>query len=103
MRLDRASGHLELPGDFRVVATLQQQFRNLLLTRAELNRTLLHSDFPLVRWFGPEAGDCLNRSNLCPAPLAGSEALTPNIWVSPKIHSMHTAKSDVDSTFRWKR
>jgi len=34
VRLDRASGHLELPGDFRVVATLEQQFRNLLLTRA---------------------------------------------------------------------
>jgi hypothetical protein len=33
VRLDRASGHLELPGNFRIVATLEQQFRNLLLAR----------------------------------------------------------------------
>jgi hypothetical protein len=34
VRLDRAPGHLELRSNFRIVAALQKQFRNLLLPRA---------------------------------------------------------------------
>ena len=46
MGLYCAPGHLELPGNLRIVATLKQQFRNLLLTRTQPNGALLHSNSP---------------------------------------------------------
>ena len=42
MRLDRASGHFELRGNFRIVTALQQQLCNLLFSRAQANRLFLH-------------------------------------------------------------
>jgi len=49
VRLYCAPGHLELPRNLRIVATLKQQLRNLLLARAQPNSALLHYNFPLVR------------------------------------------------------
>jgi hypothetical protein len=42
VRLDRAPSHLELRSYLCVVTALQQQFRNLLLSRAQANRLFLH-------------------------------------------------------------
>jgi hypothetical protein len=49
VRLHRAPGHLELSGNLRIVATLKQQFRNLLFARTQPNRALVHFGFPLVQ------------------------------------------------------
>jgi len=38
----RASGHLKLAGNLGIVATLQQQFHNLLFARTQTNRLLTH-------------------------------------------------------------
>jgi hypothetical protein len=49
VRLDRASGHLELRGNFSIVTALQQQLGDLLFPRAQPNRLFLHVDsFPRV-------------------------------------------------------
>jgi hypothetical protein len=44
--LDRTLGHLELMGNLRVVTALEQQFRDLLLTRTQTNKPFLHASFP---------------------------------------------------------
>lgn len=46
----------------------------------------------------------VDRSSLCPKPRAASESLTysSDLLISPKIHSMHTAKPPVDFTFQRK-
>jgi len=49
VRLHRAPGHLELSGNLRIVATLKQQFGNLLFARTQPNRALVHFGFP--PWF----------------------------------------------------
>jgi hypothetical protein len=46
MRLHRAPGHLELSGNLRIVATLKQQFGNLLFARTQPNRAFVHFGFP---------------------------------------------------------
>jgi hypothetical protein len=46
VRLYRAPGHFELPRNLRIVTTLKQQFRNLLLAWAQPNGALLHSNSP---------------------------------------------------------
>jgi len=38
--------HVELARDFGVIASLQQQFDNLLFARTEPNSLLLHSSLP---------------------------------------------------------
>jgi hypothetical protein len=45
MCLDCTPGHLELGRNFCIVTALQQQFRNLLLSRAQANRLFLHVNF----------------------------------------------------------
>jgi hypothetical protein len=45
VRLDRASGHFELRGNFGIVTALQQQLGNLLLPWAQANRLFLHVTF----------------------------------------------------------
>jgi len=51
VRLHGAAGHLEFGGDFLVVAPLQQEFSDLLLTPAQLNGFLPHRNDlkPLIR------------------------------------------------------
>jgi len=46
MSFDCAARHIELPGDFLVVATLQQQFRNLPFPRSEVDLGFLHVASP---------------------------------------------------------
>jgi len=48
VRLHRAPGHLELSGNLRIVATLKQQFGNLLFASTQPNRALVHFGSP---WF----------------------------------------------------
>jgi hypothetical protein len=48
MRLHRAPGHVELSGNLRIVATLKQQFGDLLFARTQPNRAFVHFGFPLV-------------------------------------------------------
>jgi len=45
MRLHRPAGHLELPGNFGVITTLQQQFNNLLFPGSQLFPTLFHHPY----------------------------------------------------------
>jgi hypothetical protein len=40
---DRSAGHLELFGDFGVVTALEKQFSDLLLSRSQSNRFIVHS------------------------------------------------------------
>jgi len=40
--LDRSTRHFELFRDLRIVTALEQQFRNLLLSRSESNRLVVH-------------------------------------------------------------
>jgi hypothetical protein len=47
VRLHRAPGHLELSGNFGIVATLKQQFGDLLFARTQPNRAFVHFGFPL--------------------------------------------------------
>jgi hypothetical protein len=47
VRFDRAPGHLELSGNLRIVATLKQQFGNLLFARTQPNGAFVHFGFPL--------------------------------------------------------
>jgi len=42
MSLHGTPGHVELAGDFGVVASLQEQFDDLLLSRTQPNGLLLH-------------------------------------------------------------
>jgi hypothetical protein len=60
MRFHGSPCHVELSGDFGVVAALQQQFDNLLFARTEPNSLLLHPNLPLISWIA-----------LRPAKLAG--------------------------------
>jgi hypothetical protein len=46
VRLDGAARHVELTGDFFVVATLQKQFRNLSFPRSKLDLGFLHVASP---------------------------------------------------------
>jgi len=46
MRFDGAARHVELPGNFFVVATLQKQLRNLPFPRSELDLGFLHAASP---------------------------------------------------------
>jgi hypothetical protein len=46
MSLHGAPRHMELTGDLGIVATLQQQFDNLLFARPQPNSLILHY-FPL--------------------------------------------------------
>jgi len=46
MCLHGAASHMELFGDCIVIAALKQQFRNLLLPRAQSNGAFLHSGRP---------------------------------------------------------
>jgi len=47
VRFHRAPGHLELSGNLRIVATLQQQFGDLLFARTQPNGAIVHFGFPL--------------------------------------------------------
>jgi hypothetical protein len=49
VRFDRAPGHFELSRNLRIVATLQQQFGNLLFAWTQPNGAFVHFGFPL--WF----------------------------------------------------
>jgi hypothetical protein len=42
VRLYGPPSHVELPGNFRVVAALQQQFSNLFFTRTQPDSVLVH-------------------------------------------------------------
>jgi hypothetical protein len=48
VRFHRAPGHLELSRNLRIVATLKQQFGDLLLARTQPNGVLVHFGFPLT-------------------------------------------------------
>ncbi len=48
MGLDGASGHVQLSGNFRIVATFEQQIRNLLLSWTQVNGLNFHD---LSSWF----------------------------------------------------
>jgi hypothetical protein len=56
VRLHRAPGHLELSGNFGIVATLKQQFGDLLFARTQPNRAFVHFGFPLGFVFKPDSG-----------------------------------------------
>jgi hypothetical protein len=47
VRLHCAPGHLELTGNLGIVATLKQQFGDLLFARTQPNRAFVHFGFPL--------------------------------------------------------
>jgi hypothetical protein len=104
VRLHRAPGHLELSGNLRIVATLEQQFGNLLFPRTQPNRAFVHSGFPLGLCIQGPIRAVVDRSSMCPKPRAASESLTysSDFLISPKIHSMHTAKLTVDFHFQRK-
>jgi hypothetical protein len=64
VRLHGAPGHFQLSGNFRIVATLQQQFGNLLFPRTQPNRAFVHFGFPLglviqVDDFRPDCGQLI--------------------------------------------
>jgi hypothetical protein len=46
VRLHRAPGHLELSGNLGIVATLKQQFGNLLFAPTQPNGAFVHFGFP---------------------------------------------------------
>jgi len=46
MRFDGAARHVELTGNLLVVATLQEQFRNLPFPRSELDLGFIHATTP---------------------------------------------------------
>ena len=46
MRLDGTARHVELTGNFLIVATLQKQLRNLSFPRPELDLGFLHAASP---------------------------------------------------------
>ena len=50
MSLDGASRHVQLLGDFVVVATLQQQFGNLLLSWTQLGGLFPHGFSPGIKF-----------------------------------------------------
>jgi len=104
VRLHRAPGHLELSGNLRIVATLEQQLGNLLFPRTQPNRAFVHSGFPLDLLHSGPIRAVVDRSSLRPKPRAASGSLTdfPDLLISPKIHSMHTAKLVVDFGFQQK-
>jgi hypothetical protein len=47
VRFHRAPGHLELSRNLRIVATLEQQFGDLLFAWTQPNRAFVHFGFPL--------------------------------------------------------
>jgi hypothetical protein len=49
MRLDGAARHIELTGNFFVIAALQKQFRNLPFPRSKLDLGVLHVASPFPR------------------------------------------------------
>ena len=51
MRLDRTASHLELTGNFVVIASLQQQVDNLPFPGSELDLGILHLAFPFFGAF----------------------------------------------------
>jgi hypothetical protein len=132
VRFHGAPGHLELSRNLGIVATLQQQFGDLLFARTQPNGALVHFGFPL-RFFTIQArfGQLLIEVARARAPCGSPESLltssyfgflpkfkqavpgvacgvriTPYFqifWVSPKIHSMHNAKPAVDFLFPRKK
>jgi hypothetical protein len=57
VRFHGAPGHLELSRNLGIVATLQQQFGDLLFARTQPNRALVHFGFPLTfLQFRPDSG-----------------------------------------------
>jgi len=66
MGLHRATRHLELAGNLRVVTPLQEEFDNLLFPRTQPNGLLLHQTSPLFwhrlsRQPGARLGICKTR------------------------------------------
>jgi hypothetical protein len=57
VRFHGAPGHLELSRNLGIVATLQQQFGDLLFARTQPNGALVHFGFPLTFLrFRPDSG-----------------------------------------------
>ena len=91
MCLDSAPGHVELLGDFCVVATLEKQFRDLLLPGTQSDRLFPHAHSPLDL-------SKLPRQLMPPvrhSPIAGPNdfAFISLVAGSPKIHSIPNAMS----------
>ena len=64
MSLHGSPRHIELAGDFGIVATLQKQFDNLLFARPQPNSLILHQVplcvFLCFPWPGEQHGSFLN-------------------------------------------
>jgi hypothetical protein len=90
---DRAPGHIELRGDFRIVTPLQQQIGNLLLSRAQTNRLFLHfGSFPPELVTRAAKGSVLTNP-LLQAPFAVPATKEYKVLVEyPRFQSIHAAK-----------
>jgi hypothetical protein len=106
VRLDRASGHMELGSNFRIITALQQQFGNLLLPWAQANRLFLH--------FRSSSRDEINNRRspgisfftnpLLKAPFAVQPQGSPKFWLGlPEFIAFTLPSSPISSAiFSWR-
>jgi hypothetical protein len=86
--------HVELHGNFAVVAALQQQIGNLLFPKAQLDGLFLHANPPGDKIITHTVKGSFAQIPCCkrPSPPNHEKELHSNLSWSTEIHSIHAAK-----------